>query len=173
MVDCHKACMTLMEKELDNIRGLRKNYALDCGCGDGRVSRELLVKKFQRVDLFDPCPVGVQKVLELKKKKKQIGDVSVSTMQNYPWPRNYDGIFLVWVAGYLSYMDLVAFLKTAKQHLAGQNRSPSKRATPGAFIFVLDSVLAPLELPVTLKGQRVRSEEKFEDIFKKAGLTIY
>ena len=45
--------MNLIKKELGKITTLRKNYALDVACGDGRVTRELLLKAYNRVDLFD------------------------------------------------------------------------------------------------------------------------
>ena len=94
-------------------------------------------------------------------------------MQEFPWPGTYDAVFIVWAAGSLSHLELVSFLAKAKRHLSGSRQLSSSRSVPSSFIFVLDSVLAPKEEPVTIKGQRVRSLEKFRRIFGRAGLTIH
>ena len=49
----HPRRKELMEDLLDNLFKGNKERALDVACGDGRLSREVLVWYFNKVDLFD------------------------------------------------------------------------------------------------------------------------
>ena len=50
---CHPHRVKLMETMIGLASGMSFNYALEAACGDGRLSKDLLVKKFTNVDLFD------------------------------------------------------------------------------------------------------------------------
>ena len=50
---CHPDRVKLMETIIGIVPGMSFEYALEAACGDGRLSKDLLVKKFKNVDLFD------------------------------------------------------------------------------------------------------------------------
>ena len=50
---CHPDRVKLMETIIKLTPGLSFDYALEAACGDGRLSKDLLAKKFTNVDLFD------------------------------------------------------------------------------------------------------------------------
>ena len=94
-------------------------------------------------------------------------------MQNFEWKFMYDGIFMMWVAGYLSDLSLTAFLKRAKVQLVS-SEGPSRRTkTPKSFIFLFDNILDEGEEKDPEKGQRFRTEKQFKAIFLEAGLIIH
>ena len=49
---------------------MKRIRCLDAGCGDGRVTKELLLKHFKKVDMFDRCGVAVKALKELRKTYK-------------------------------------------------------------------------------------------------------
>ena len=50
---CHPDRVKLMETIIGIVPGMSFEYALEAACGDGRLSKDFLVKKFKNVDLFD------------------------------------------------------------------------------------------------------------------------
>ena len=50
-----------MKDFLQSIEDLSHFRALDVAGGDARFSKSLLVKLYDKVDLFDQCPIGVEK----------------------------------------------------------------------------------------------------------------
>ena len=68
------------------------------------------------------------------------------------WERDYNAVYMVWVAGYLDDLSLVTFLKRAKMQLY-RGAGPSKRKSkPGSFIFFFDNVLEDGEVEDPRKG---------------------
>ena len=39
---------------------LGKGRAIDCGAGIGRITKDLLLDKFEKVDLIEPCPKYIE-----------------------------------------------------------------------------------------------------------------
>lgn len=54
----HKKTMELLKQALEDFQQ-EKGRALDAGCGDGRLTKYLLAKEFDEVDMFDPSVEGV------------------------------------------------------------------------------------------------------------------
>ena len=50
---CHPDRVKLMKTIIELTPGLSFDYALEAACGDGRLSKDLLAKKFENIDLFD------------------------------------------------------------------------------------------------------------------------
>ena len=77
---CHPRCIELMEEFLNSIEGLSLFRALDVAGGDGRFSKSLLIKHYDKVDLFDQCPTGVALAKKHLKKEKHFGYIDKAPM---------------------------------------------------------------------------------------------
>ena len=114
---CGPKSIKEMAKFIDSIGQLNFKHALDAAGGDGRFSKGLLIQRFDKVDLFDQCPLAIKlanRALQYHRARCQIGQ---ATMQSFKWKNKYSGIFLIWCLGYLSRKEAVAFLRKAKEHL--------------------------------------------------------
>ena len=130
-----------MAKFIDEIDELNLKRALDVAGGDGRFSKGLLIQRFDKVDLFDQCPLAIKRArvaLQYHLDRCQIGQ---ATMQSFKWKNMYSGIFLIWCLGYLSRREAVAFLRKAKERLIQPTHRISRLHPPQNFIFVLDNAL--------------------------------
>ena len=162
-----------MKDFLEEVGKHRLTRALDVAGGDGRFSVDFLIKKYEKVDLFDQCPIGYGKAKQAMKYKRGAGDVKEASMQNYRWDNKYTGVYMIWCAGYLSETLLKKFLERAKRHLRNDGKRTSRREAPDCFIFVLDNVLEDGEESYFLKTQRLRTQAQFETIFSWAGLVVH
>lgn len=92
-----------------------KNRALDCGAGIGRVTKNVLVKYFDTVDLVEQDEHFVQKANEYLCVNGQlmtnVGTIYNVGLQNFtPTENAYDVIWCQWVLGHLTDDDLSIFL---------------------------------------------------------------
>nr|XP_043624559.1 alpha N-terminal protein methyltransferase 1 [Erigeron canadensis] len=144
--------------------------ALDCGCGIGRVTKNLLIRYFNEVDLLEP----VSHFLEAARESLVPENLSVSVehkavnffcapLQEFtPDSGRYDVIWVQWCIGHLSDDDFVAFFKRAKAGLK-----------PGGF-FVLKENLARSGFVLDNEDKSLtRSHVYFKELFRQCGLTIY
>ena len=107
----------LMQEFVGTIKSHQLTRALDVAGGDGRFSGDLLLRRYEKTDLFDQRPVGAAKAQELFRYKRSAGKVCVASMEHYRFAFKYTGIYMIWCSGYLSEEKLVEFLKAAKKHL--------------------------------------------------------
>ncbi|KYQ93945.1 hypothetical protein DLAC_04833 [Tieghemostelium lacteum] len=97
--------------------------ALDCGAGIGRLTRDLLIPLgFKSIDLLEQNPIFLKEAQEkVLVDYKMVQNYYAMGMQDFQFPlgnqRLYDLIWIQWVIGHLSDVDLVAFLKRASEHL--------------------------------------------------------
>lgn len=148
--------------------------ALDCGAGIGRVTKNVLSRKFATVDLVDQC-----KALLEKGKEDLSKDVSVASrlgcfhvsglqelnFQELPKPQ-YDVIWIQWVIIYLCDNDFIQFLKRCKEALL-QN----------GVIIVKDNVTKDSSSDGTFWVDKqdnsiIRSEFLMKQLFEAAGLKV-
>ena len=114
---CHPQSLNVLEGLIKNFPNLDRARALEAGCGDGRLSKDLLQKWFEKIDMFDQCPEAIRIVKAQKEEAKYIGDVEQASFQKYVCKRHYSAIFMRWVTGYLDDKELVSFLKYLKFYL--------------------------------------------------------
>ena len=93
-------------------------------------------------------------------------------MQEFVWRHTYNGVFMVWVAGYLCDKDLVAFLSRARDQLRNSSKK-TRNAKPSSFIYLLDNVRSVQWSRFTIKGQRVRSMQEIQALIEAAGLLTH
>ena len=80
MRECHKRSLEILRTFLSCIGRQHKLRALDVAGGDGRLTTFFLTKHYAKVDLFDRCPVAVEKARSILKNKEKLGYIEQSTM---------------------------------------------------------------------------------------------
>ena len=57
---CHPRCIELMEEFLKSVESLSLIRAIDVAGDEGRFLKSLLLKFYEKVDLFDQCSQGIK-----------------------------------------------------------------------------------------------------------------
>ncbi|PON49931.1 Alpha-N-methyltransferase NTM [Trema orientale] len=94
----------------------------DCGSGVGRITKNLLIRYFNVVDLLEPVSHFLEKAREsLTPENHMASDANKATnflclpLQEFtPDPGRYDVIWVQWCIGHLTDDDFVSFFKRAK-----------------------------------------------------------
>ena len=94
-------------------------------------------------------------------------------MQNYHFSNFYSCIFMRWCIGYIWDDEAEEFLKRAKKHLYKSPLVKTRSYVPGSFIIIVDQILDEEGPPIKVRGQWIRSENKYLSIFKNAGLLVH
>ncbi|KZV34268.1 alpha N-terminal protein methyltransferase 1 [Dorcoceras hygrometricum] len=143
----------LSERFPDAGRG-QKLVALDCGSGIGRISKNLLIRYFNEVDLLEPVPHFLDAA------RTNLAPENLMVMENRAV--NFFGVPLQWCIGHLSDDDFVSFFKRA---LVGLK-------TGG--LFVLKENIARSGFVLDKEDKSVtRSHLYFKQLFKQCGLNVY
>ncbi|XP_049814582.1 N-terminal Xaa-Pro-Lys N-methyltransferase 1 [Schistocerca nitens] len=89
-----------------------RETALDCGAGIGRITKNLLLHHFQKVDLVEQNSIFLQEAETYIGNSKKIGTFFNVGLQNFtPEPQKYDVIWCQWVLGHLTDEDFIQFFK--------------------------------------------------------------
>ncbi|KYN28973.1 PREDICTED: N-terminal Xaa-Pro-Lys N-methyltransferase 1 [Trachymyrmex cornetzi] len=90
-----------------------KAFALDCGAGIGRITKNLLLKFFKHIDLVEQNPKFLEVAkISLENCSSRIGQYYPIGLQNFcPTPKKYDLIWCQWVLGHLEDNDLIEFFR--------------------------------------------------------------
>ncbi|XP_011299598.1 N-terminal Xaa-Pro-Lys N-methyltransferase 1 [Fopius arisanus] len=139
-----------------------KNYAVDCGSGIGRITKNLLVKHFKHVDLVE------QNSKFLNTAKKSLSSCSTRIGEYYPLglqdfcaaPRKYDVIWCQWVLGHLRDDDLVDFFTKCMNGLKENGVLVVKENVTRSDYVEFD----------TEDSSITRPYDNFKSLFKKAHL---
>ncbi|TPX63988.1 hypothetical protein SpCBS45565_g06231 [Spizellomyces sp. 'palustris'] len=142
-----------------------KYWAPDCGAGIGRVSKNFLLKVFDRVDLVEQNP----KFLE-EAEASFLGNEYAARVDRFipkglqefsPEDGRYDLIWTQWVLGHLTNDDFIAFFQRCKRGLK-----------PNGLIGVKENVTSQ-GVDVDKDDSSVtRSNAILKDLFAKAGLRL-
>merc|ERR1712122_458233 len=93
-IDSSNKLLKLLFK-LENAPGHQR--ALDCGAGIGRISKHLLTKHFDRVDLLEQDKHFLEKAVEYLDGNNRVGSLYCSGLQNFDFvPETYDVIWCQW-----------------------------------------------------------------------------
>ncbi|BAT74058.1 hypothetical protein VIGAN_01164700 [Vigna angularis var. angularis] len=142
---------------------------LDCGSGIGRVTKNLLIRYFNEVDLLEP----VSQFLETARQTLALGCQTNAVhkavnfycvpLQDFtPDAGRYDVIWIQWCIGHLTDEDFVSFFNRAKVGLK-----------PGGF-FVLKENIARSGFVLDNEDRSVtRSDTYFKELFSQCGLHVY
>eukprot|EP00347_Sterkiella_histriomuscorum_P023272 403335282 len=135
--------------------------ALDCGAGIGRVTKSVLLDRFDFIDLVEPSQVQLDKAREYIGSDK-VQNLYCKGLQEFEFEHKYDVIWLQWVLCYLTDDDLVQFLKKCGENLTDEN----------SLIFVKENVHESSFYVDKDDNSVVRSDQIFQDIFEQAGFIV-
>ncbi|CAD8192618.1 unnamed protein product [Paramecium octaurelia] len=151
--ESNKLLTMLYKNPLQDLR------VLDCGAGIGRVSKELLIQWFKKVDLVEQNPIYVEKAKEELGDK--ISEYYCAGLQSFEFQHKYDCIWVQWVASHLTDDDLILFLKKCKLNLNGNG-----------YIILKENITKQGFSYDTEDHSVIRSDAMFKQIFQKAGLDL-
>ncbi|XP_061983030.1 alpha N-terminal protein methyltransferase 1 [Populus nigra] len=148
----------------------RHLVALDCGSGIGRITKNLLIRYFNEVDLLEPVSHFLDAAREslvqenhiALDKHKATNFYCVPLQEFTPDAGRYDVIWVQWCIGHLTDDDFVSFFNRAKIGLK-----------PGGF-FVLKENLARSGFVLDKDDRSItRSDSYFKGLFSRCGLHLY
>ncbi|WOG81635.1 hypothetical protein DCAR_0100786 [Daucus carota subsp. sativus] len=144
--------------------------ALDCGAGVGRVTKNLLIRYFNEVDLLEPVSHFLEAArdnlapqnLMVSELHKAANFYCVPLQEFTPDAKRYDVIWVQWCIGHLADDDFVSFFNRAKVGLK-----------PGG-IFVLKENIARSGFVLDKEDKSItRSDLYFKELFNRCGLHIF
>lgn len=154
-----------------NLKAENKTYALDCGAGIGRVSKNLLMPLFAKVDLVEQDPTFAEKAKEYCTSDtgstlgypNRLGEIYNMGLQQFmPEAKKYDLVWSQWVLGHLTDDDLLAFFRRVRDSLR----------TGGTFV-IKENVTKNKEIIKDETDSSItRPLKAYETILKKAGFRI-
>lgn len=155
-------------------------HALDCGAGIGRVSKNLLMNWFERVDLVEQDPQFCATANSELSSTEKLGTIYNVGLQDFrPEERKYDLIWSQWVLGHLTDTDIVEFFFRCTKALKKNGMMVIKENFTNADKNELDqqdsSVTRPLGMMkqlLTNGNLRVVKEQKQKD-FPKGLYPVY
>lgn len=89
--------------------------AIDCGAGWGRITENVLSKRFKTIDLVEPSSKQINKARKLLQWK--VRQFYQQGLQEFQFTFKYDCIWIQWCLCYLTDDDCLEFLKRARDSL--------------------------------------------------------
>ncbi|KAK9267350.1 hypothetical protein L1049_009774 [Liquidambar formosana] len=161
---------TLLSERFVNAGRNQHLVALDCGSGIGRVTKNLLIRYFNEVDLLEPVSHFLDTArgnlapenLMVSDRHKATNFFCLPLQEFTPDAGRYDVIWIQWCIGHLADDDFVSFFKRAKIGLK-----------PGGF-FVLKENIARTGFVLDKEDRSItRSDLYFKELFGRCGLHLY
>ncbi|KAM0924853.1 hypothetical protein ACQ4PT_004753 [Festuca glaucescens] len=150
--------------------GKRHLVALDCGSGIGRVTKNLLLRHFNEVDLVEPVSHFLEAArenlagcMDVEQDTHKAANFYCIPLQDFtPEEGRYDVIWIQWCIGQLTDDDFVSFFNRAKVGLKPDG------------VFVVKENIARNGFVLDKEDSSVtRSDAYFRELFKKCGLYIH
>jgi protein N-terminal methyltransferase len=157
------------EKLIARIKDLRNpptfGRAIDCGCGIGRITKDLLCRYFSKIDLLDPCEKYIDMCKDYVDQPEIVEHTFCKGLQQFKFEQGkYDVIWVQWCLLYMTDYDIVNFLKRAKRNL-----------NPNGIIVVKENVLGHPGNDFDFDrddNSVTRSVEIYRNLLTKTGLDI-
>ncbi|KAI5970736.1 hypothetical protein CANMA_000155 [Candida margitis] len=144
--------------------GDHPKYTIDMGAGIGRITRDLLWKVSDKVDLLEPVkpfveqmPVELQQVESLGK----LGQIYDIGMQDWVPDKSYWLVWCQWCVGQLPDDVLVEFWKTCRGALI-----------ENGTIIVKENIAPVEDIFDETDSSVTRTDKKFRELFTEAGLKL-
>ncbi|XP_067628401.1 alpha N-terminal protein methyltransferase 1 [Eurosta solidaginis] len=108
---------------LSDLKNLEKNRALDCGAGIGRITKNLLMRRFKQTDIVEQDANFAAKAREYcapnGDNSSRLGEIYNTGLQEFtPTANKYDVSWCQWVLGHLTDEDLVSFFRRMRNGLS-------------------------------------------------------
>lgn len=140
-----------------------KNRALDCGAGIGRVSKNLLMNEFSKVDLVEQDEKFCTKARATLESSGRLGEIYNIGLQDFEDNgKKYDIIWSQWVLGHLIDGDLVQFFEKVTLVLDSNGIIVVKENFTKDDEIVVDETDSSVTRPLS----------QFKKLVKQAGLKI-
>ncbi|XP_053102244.1 N-terminal Xaa-Pro-Lys N-methyltransferase 2 [Hemicordylus capensis] len=139
------------------------DFALDCGSGIGRVSKNVLLPLFKHVELVDMMENFLAEAQNyLQDQGERVDMYYCCSLQEFtPTPRKYDVIWMQWVSGNLTDKDLLGFLIRCQNGLKDNG-----------IIILKDNVAREGCVLDPLDSSIIRDLNILRSLIEKSGLTI-
>ncbi|XP_031572380.1 N-terminal Xaa-Pro-Lys N-methyltransferase 1-B-like [Actinia tenebrosa] len=142
----------------------QSRVALDCGAGIGRVTKQLLIPLFDKVDMLeqnkdflDHCD---EYMGDLRSKIENLYPIGLQEFD--PEPGRYDVIWCQWVMGHLTDDDFIEFLNRCKKGLA-----------EGGIVCIKENIVTRQDYDIDAVDSSVtRSHQHFAKLFERANMTV-
>ncbi len=152
----------LAEGKLPKKPNFKTGRALDCGAGMGRVTKGLLLKQFDEVDLVEPVGSLLNKAKTYVGTDKAVNFYEQPLQNFYPESCMYDCIWNQWVLLYLADDDLIAYLRRCAESLR-----------ENGIICVKENVVMEGQFVVDDEDNSItRTHAQYRKIFKDADLDL-
>ncbi|SCV03794.1 LAMI_0H11012g1_1 [Lachancea mirantina] len=137
---------------------------VDIGAGIGRVTRDMLHKHCDVVDLVEPvAPFVAQMRNELAPLQSKLGDIYEIGMQEWePEPNTYWLVWCQWCVGHLPDDELVKFLERCRRAL-----QPN-----GTIVLKENNTVTGTDDFDAQDSSVTRCDDKFRSLFERAGLKL-
>jgi len=135
------------------------DYLMELAAGVGRITKNILVKWFSKIDTLEPSKVLADKIVALKKNYKQIKKIYVTTGEDFKFERKYNVIFATWLFGNINDYHALKLLIKCRENLDDNG------------IFVLKENISEDHTLVTTSGmtQKIRTLQCYKVLFSLAG----
>ncbi len=163
--------MTFLRKLSSRIRPAKDEtkYGFEVGAGIGRISKKLLSKYCEKIDLLEYNKFFVEQMHEELKELREagkVGDIFNIGMQDFQYDaaKKYWIVWCQWCLGYLPDEKLVVFLKLLKKSLSANG-----------IIVVKENICVNLtneDIFDDVDSSVTRTDAKFKAVFKKSGLKL-
>lgn len=137
---------------------------MDCGSGIGRITKAILLRLFQQVDMVDVNAAFLEEAPRyIGPESSRVDRYICSSLHEFvPEPGRYDLIWCQWVLGQLRDEDLVFFLRRCKAGLVDNG-----------LIFIKENMTSSDESDFDEKDNSwTRPMKIWTELINKAGLTI-
>ena len=151
-------------------RLLNDKNCLDCGAGNGRVTKFLLSSYFKSIELIDPIKKFMDSAKKDLKSLEHKNKFQFHTMglEDFKFTgKKYDCIWSNWSLCFLTDNDCLTFLKQAKTNL----RTKKNENRKSGLMFVKENTDV-IKLIRPVENQIIRTAENYEKLFEDAGLQV-
>ena len=167
----HRKAIRQMEGLFSALGMIKRDAALEIGCGDCLVSKDFLRRYFAHIDLLDQCEEAGKEMRSFQRSCKKVRHLFLTPMQNFSTPLRYNCIVLRYSIGYLEDDDAATFLKKLGGML-GSEKENTRAAASSSIILIQDQVIPEDRPEFWEHNQKVRRWSSFDRIIKTAGLSI-
>ena len=140
---------------------IHTNSAIDCAAGIGRISKSVLTKYFQNVDILEQDEKFVRACQKEFAANPIVRNIYQDSMQNFVFKNKYDVIWIQWCLEDFEDDGLFSFLTNCKKAL-----------NSGGVVIIKDNIVDDLLGELEREFSKIRSDKIYKEIFKKCDFEL-